>query len=420
VPSIPRDPNFDATIAAYRDPYRYISRRARELETDVFATRLMLRPALCLTGREGARFFYDSQSFRRAGAAPEPLRATLFGRGGVQGLDGSAHRHRKELFLSIMTSPRIETLAEEMASEWRAAALRWEKEQRPVPLYRATQGILARSVCRWAGIPLSESEADARTRDLVLLFDAAGHVGPDHFRARLARRRCTYWVLQHVEALRLGGGDDGAPEQPVEMIARHRDLSFASLPAKTAAVEILNVLRPTVALSVYCVFLAHALARHPTMATQLRAGSDEDLLAFVQEVRRFYPFFPAVAARVREDVLWRDHSLRAGTLAVLDLYGIDHDPRLWKDPDTFRPERFHGWNEDPYGLVPQGGGDHAEGHRCAGEWITIALMETALRFLTDEIDYRVRRDDLAIDFSRLPALPQEPLVLEDVSVRSSS
>jgi hypothetical protein len=31
----------------------------------------------------------------------------------------------------------------------------------------------------------------------------------------------------------------------------------------------------------------------------------------------------------------------------------------------------------------------------------------------------VGRDDLAIDFSRLPALPQQPLVLEDVSVRSS-
>jgi fatty-acid peroxygenase len=140
----------------------------------------------------------------------------------------------------------------------------------------------------------------------------------------------------------------------------------------------------------------------------------------VQEVRRFYPFFPAVPAIVRENFRWRGYTLRAGTRALLDLYGIDHDPRLWKDPDTFRPERFHGWNEDPYGLVPQGGGDHAEGHRCAGEWITIALMETALRFLTDEIDYRVRRDDLAIDFSRLPALPQEPLVLEDVSVRSSS
>jgi fatty-acid peroxygenase len=307
-----------------------------------------------------------------------------------------------------------------MASEWRAAALRWEKEQHPVPLYRATQGILARSVCRWAGIPLSEDEADTRTRDLALLFDAAGRVGPDHFRARLARRRCTYWVLQHVEAVRLAGGGDGDPKHPVEIIARHRDLSFASLPPKTAAVEILNVLRPTVAISVYFVFLAHALARHPEIATQLRAGSDEDLLAFVQEVRRFYPFFPAVAARVREDVTWRDHSLRAGTLAVLDLYGIDHDPHVWESPDRFSPERFRGWTGDPWSFVPQGGGDHGVGHRCAGEWITIALMHRALRFLVHELDYRVPSsdEDLEIDFARLPALPRGDFVLTDVRQRS--
>jgi fatty-acid peroxygenase len=419
VSSIPRDPCFDATLAARRDPYRYVSRRARELGTDVFETRLLLRSTLCLTGGEAARLFYDPRRFRRRGASPVALQKTLFGQGGIQGLDGVAHRERKALFLSLTPSARVDALAMETLREWCRAATRWSKKREPIDLYAEAQAVLTRAVCRWACVPLPDGEAAARTRDLVALFDAAGRFGPRHFAARLARHRSERWARAVVEGVRSGriAADESSA---AHRIAWHRDLTGNLLGGRIAAVELLNVLRPTIAVSVYVVFIAHALRTGADRRERLRHASRADRTAFVQEVRRFYPFFPAVPAIVRENFRWRGYTLRAGTRALLDLYGIDHDPRLWKDPDTFRPERFHGWNEDPYELVPQGGGDHAEGHRCAGEWITIALMETALRFLTDEIDYRVRRDDLAIDFSRLPALPQEPLVLEDVSVRSSS
>ena len=49
---------------------------------------------------------------------------------------------------------------------------------------------------------------------------------------------------------------------------------------------------------------------------------------------------------------------------LLDLYGTDHHPRPWPDLDTFKPERFRTRDEEPFTLVPQGGGDHATGHRC--------------------------------------------------------
>lgn len=134
----------------------------------------------------------------------------------------------------------------------------------------------------------------------------------------------------------------------------------------------------------------------------------------MQEVRRLYPFFPAVPAVVRRDFTWRGHRLCAGTRALFDLHGTNRDPRLWREPDAFRPERFAGATPSPFALVPQGGSDPREGHRCAGEGVTLALMKEALRLLTTEMRYEVAPQDLRIVRDRLPALPRSRLRLRAV------
>ncbi|HYG45392.1 MAG TPA: cytochrome P450, partial [Bordetella sp.] len=67
--AIPALPAFDSTWAFFSDPYRFISRQCRALNTDVFQTRLLLAPTLCLTGSRAAELFYDSSRFQRHGAA---------------------------------------------------------------------------------------------------------------------------------------------------------------------------------------------------------------------------------------------------------------------------------------------------------------------------------------------------------------
>src|SRR3712207_8802226 len=52
---------------------------------------------------------------------------------------------------------------------------------------------------------------------------------------------------------------------------------------------------------------------------------------FVQEVRRYYPFFPFIVALAREDFDWKGYHFEKGTLTVLDLYGTNHDARLWEE-----------------------------------------------------------------------------------------
>ena len=69
-------------------------------------------------------------------------------------------------------------------------------------------------------------------------------------------------------------------------------------------VEMLNVYRPMVAIAVYINFVALALIQHPDEIDKLKNSDEKYAYMFIDEVRRFYPFFPFVAGKVKEDFTW--------------------------------------------------------------------------------------------------------------------
>ncbi len=89
--------------------------------------------------------------------------------------------------------------------------------------------------------------------------------------------------------------------------------------------------------------------------------------------------------------------------------------RLWERPEEFRPERFRGRAASPFDLIPQGGGDHHRGHRCAGEWVTVELMKAALSQLAEFMTYDVPAQDLRVSLSRAPAIPRSRFVINVAS-----
>lgn len=409
--AIPRDRHLESTLALWADPYRFISRRARAFGSDVFEARILLERTLCLTGAEAAELFYDPVRFSREQATPGRIVSTLFGGGGVQGLDGPRHLRRKRMLLSLMLPDRIGGLVEAACEQWREAAHGWQTRGR-INLYEAFQETLARAVCAWAGVPLGAAEAEMRGRDLSALFDQAGAVGPRHWQARVARHRAGRWAERLVRQARMGRlpTTEGSV---LDVISRYRE-DGQLLEPRIAAVELLNVLRPTVAVSVYLTFVATALHCHPHARRGVEEGGDDARERFVQEVRRFYPFFPMVAARVRDGFRWRGHRFPRGRRVLLDLYGTNHDPRSWEAPNVFDPERFRGWAPNRYALIPQGGGHRDVNHRCPGEWITLALMKALLGFLQEEVAYEVPPQDLSLEWRRLPAVPRSRFVIAGV------
>ncbi|MEV0330454.1 cytochrome P450 [Micromonospora echinospora] len=408
---MPTDPRPESTLALLRDGYRFVTDRCERLGSDVFQTRLLLRRTICLRGRAGAELFYDEELFQRAGAAPRRTQRTLFGSGGVQGLDGTVHRERKAMLMSVLTPDAVHRLGQLFADEWRARIPAWERAGRVV-LYDEVGQLLTRAVCAWAGVPLADRDVVRRTRDLHRMIEAPAALGPRHWRGRWARLRAEHWLAGIVERERVGLLP--APEgSALRVVAEHRDARDELLPRRIAVVSLLNILRPTVAVDRFVVFAALALHEHPGWRERVRAGAAETE-QFVQEVRRFYPFFPLAAARVRRSFEWRGHHFPRGRRVLLDLYGTNHHPELWPEPGRFRPERFADWPGDPYALVPQGGGDHWTGHRCAGEWLTIELMKQAVTLLTSAMRYDVPTQDLTLSLRRIPALPASRFVLDGV------
>jgi fatty-acid peroxygenase len=409
---IPRDGSFDSSFAFIREGYEFVSNRCRRHGTDAFETRLGFRTAVCMQGEEAARLFYGAPVTRR-GALPVPILALLQDKGSVATLDDHEHRRRKQLFLSLSTPAALERLVEVNGHEWERSIDDW-LDADYVVLLDAVEELLCRTACAWAGVPLETFEVRERTAELAAMIDGAGSLGPRNWRGHLRRRRTERWAAQLVRDIR--AGILAVPEwSAVKAIAHHHDLDGRLLDEDVAAVELLNVLRPTVAVARYVVFAALALHDYPHVLGRLDEDGDEALGSFVHEVRRFYPFFPAIAGRVAEEFEWRGYTFPTGRLLLLDLYGTNRDSRLWDAPGEFRPERFRGWKGDPFTFVPQGGGDHAAGHRCAGEWMTIELMKVGVRALTQLVRFEVPPQDLRVRLSRMPARPESGFVIRDVN-----
>jgi fatty-acid peroxygenase len=322
------------------------------------------------------------------------------------------------MFMSVMNAQQISRLVDITAALLHSYARTWTTVDR-VMLYDQLQEILCRAVCEWVEVPLLEADVRRRTQELSALFDQAGAIGLGHLWSRLARKKTEQWITAIIADIRAGRLSP-SPDSAAAVIARHRDLNDNLLDAHTAAVELLNILRPVIAVSLYMTFIGVALHAYPRCRQQLETGTPEYAECFVQEVRRFFPFFPTVFARVRSDLEWRGYHFPQGRRVLLDVHGTNRDARVWEQPDMFLPERFRQWDGSPYNFIPQGGGDHFTHHRCAGEWITLALMKMTVDFLTRQLQYDVPAQDLRINDRRLPAIPRSRFVMRNIRVQKAS
>jgi fatty-acid peroxygenase len=231
------------------------------------------------------------------------------------------------------------------------------------------------------------------------MVDGFATLGPRHAWALAARRRRERWLAGIIENVRRGG----APRSPLTSIAHHSE-DGRLLDSRTAAVEVLNIIRPATAVTWLVAFAAHALDQWPRLRSEME--SVDYARAFAHEVRRFYPFAPFLGGRATRDLRFQDANIAAGTLVLLDVYGQHHDGRVWPEPYTFRPERFLGRPIGEFELIPQGGGDPRTGHRCPGEQITVALLSILSQKLA-ALDYHLPPQRTGIDLSRIPALPRD-------------
>src|SRR5690625_2533289 len=107
---MPREEGIDHSLNLMREGYMYISNRRHSFNSDIFETRLLGKKAICMGGKEAAELFYDTEKFKRKGATPSRVVQSFFGGYSVQTLDGDAHKHRKDMLMSVMTPDKLEEL----------------------------------------------------------------------------------------------------------------------------------------------------------------------------------------------------------------------------------------------------------------------------------------------------------------------
>jgi fatty-acid peroxygenase len=230
------------------------------------------------------------------------------------------------MFMSLMTADRLSQLTGIFEEHWQNRILQWA-ETDEVVLHTEVEQLLCGAVCRWVGVPLTEAALRQRTREFAAMIDGAGTIGPRNCKGMLLRSRTEDWSRSIIDGAR--AGYLSLPEGGVaQTIALHREENGELLDREIAAVELINILRPTVAVARYVTFAALALHQYPECRQRIESGSEDELERFVQEVRRFYPFFPAIDGRALEDFEWRGVHFEKGDWVLLDLYGTNHDPRI--------------------------------------------------------------------------------------------
>lgn len=372
---------FDHSLLLLRDGYQFWDSMRQRQGSEIVQTRLLHERVTAIRGPAAAQFFYEENFTERASALPTALVGALFGKGPVHMLDGDAHVHRKTMFNQLLDPSAVADMTNDLARKWDERSVTWHGR---VDVFQEVGQMLLEVGCGWVGIPLRETEIPKRTRDMLAMVEGFGAPTPRQLKARSARKRTDSWVQGFVEQSR--ATSDGG-QTPLDVVAHHRDRDGELLSAHTAAVEVINLIRPLVAVSWLVSGLFEAFDTFPQRRADLLA-QQFSAIAVANEVRRTYPFVPFLATRATQDLAWEDANIPKGTLVVLDVWGTNHDPRIWNDPTSFDPARFEHTPVTPYNLVPQGGGSRESGHRCPGEDTTVAVLATLARRIA-ELHYDV-------------------------------
>src|SRR5205085_7665705 len=112
------------------------------------------------------------------------------------------------------------------------------------------------------------------TNDCVAMIDAFGAIGPRHWRGKRARDRAEQWIEVQIDTIRKDK-DRTIENTPAHVIAHYNTPDGKLLDKRLAAVELINMTRPVVAISYYVVFAALALHQYPDCREKINSGGEE-------------------------------------------------------------------------------------------------------------------------------------------------
>nr|XP_043620979.1 cytochrome P450 81Q32-like [Erigeron canadensis] len=113
----------------------------------------------------------------------------------------------------------------------------------------------------------------------------------------------------------------------------------------------------------------------------------------VKETMRLYPIVPTLQPHESsEDCVVQGYNIPKGTVLIVNQWGIHHDPNLWSDPESFKPERFEGTESTTPKLkfMPFSSGLRM----CAGYALAVPVVGLAIGLVIQSFDWERISEDL--------------------------
>jgi cytochrome P450 len=336
-----------------------------------------------------------------SGAGSSPV-ASVMGEHSVIVLTGPEHMRQRKLLLPPFHGERMREYEDVIVAATRADMRSWPVGE-PMRLQERTRKITLEVIVRAVfGV---EADRMGPLRGAIERFLAP----MDTLRMlRFALKRPT---LERPTG-RFGAGLDAMDAMIFEEIARHREqdldqrtdilsllmlardedgraMSDAEL--RDELVTLLLAGHETTATSV--AWAVERLVRHPAaldrLIEEIDAGEGEDYLnAVVNETLRVRPVVPLVVRVLSGDMRVGERTLPAGTRVVPCIYLVNRNPRVYEEPERFRPERFLHGAPETFSWIPFGGGIR----RCIGASFAQLEMKLILRTALRELRPRVPDD----------------------------
>jgi cytochrome P450 len=329
-------------------------------------------------------------------------------------LDEKEHLNQRRLMLPAFHGEKMQRLSDLVTEVTEREVASWPTGSQ-VTLHPRLQGLTLEAILRAVfgmapGPRLDGLRAaltrilDFATRPMTLVPYLQKELGGHSRWARFLelRRDADALVYELIEERRSAGEEDGDDVMAMLVAARHEDGSAMS--ADELRDELMTLLvagHETTASSL--AFGMNLLARHPRVVQALRAEDDTYMTATIQEILRARPVLPNAAPRlVKEPVEIAGWRYTSGVCLLANTYLVHHDPEIYPDPYSFRPERFLDEPPGTYTWIPFGGGRR----RCLGASFALLELKTVLREVLRRYDLQPGVD--AAEVSRRRSITISP------------
>ena len=309
-------------------------------------------------------------------------------------LDGKAHLAQRRLVLPAFHGERMAALEDVIAEVTREQIALWPRGQQVI-MHPRLQALTLEVILRTVFGLRTGDRLDGLRKTLTEMLDfglSPLSLLPPAQRAPFgrgpwagfvrARARADELVYAEIAERRAAGDDDRGDVMSIFLAATHEDGEpMSDVEVHDELMTLLVAGHETTATEL--AWAIERLAREPEVLARLidEVSSGDDgayMTAVIRETLRRRPVLTNAAPRtVHKPIEVGGFHYEPGVHLVPSAYLVQHDPAIYPDPYSFRPERFLDSDPGTYTWIPFGGGRR----RCVGASFAMLEMAIVLREL---------------------------------------